>query len=236
METLEVVKVSIVLLSNFFCMEVKQTQSEVRDRIRDAAGQMFMRLGIRSVSMDDISVSLGMSKKTLYQHFKDKDELVDAIIVMHNCRIKDDCISCKGRAANAVEEVFLTMDQITEHLGTVNPAIMHDLHKFHFQSFQKFQEIRKEFLFKVTCDNMERGIKEGLYREDINVDVLSKYRLESMMIAFNIEQYPSGKYNLLDVARSILEHWIYGLVTPKGYELIHQYKKQRDNQKAYENR
>lgn len=230
-----VIKVSLVLLSNCFSMEIKQTQSEVRDRIRDAAGQMFMRLGIRSVSMDDISVSLGMSKKTIYQHFTDKDELVDAIIVMHNERIKEDCLMSKDIATNAVEEVFLTMDRVTSHLGVVNPAVMHDLHKFHFQSFQKFQAIRKEFLFKVTCDNMERGIKEGLYREDINVDILSKYRLESMMIAFNIEQFPAGKYNLLEVARAILEHWIYGLVTPKGFELIHQYKKQRDNQ-TYENR
>lgn len=211
-------------------MEVKQTQAEVRDRIRDEAGQMFMRYGIRSVSMDDISVALGMSKKTLYMHYKDKDDLVDAIIVQHNCQIKEDCLSCKEKARNAVEEVLLTMDRITEHLGTVHPSLMYDLHKFHFQSFQKFQEIRNDFLFKVTRDNMERGIQEGLYRDDINVDLLSKYRLESMMIAFNIEQFPVGKYNLLDVTRAILEHWIYGLVTPKGYELIYQYKKQRDNQ------
>lgn len=216
-------------------MEVKQTQSEVWERIRDEAGQMFMRYGIRSVSMDDISVSLGMSKKTLYQHFKDKDELVEAIIVQHNDRIKEDCLYCQENAANAVEEVFLTMDRVTAHIGTINPAVMHDLHKFHFNSFQKFQEIKTEFLFRVTRANMERGIKEGLYREDINVDVLSKYRLESMMIPFNIERFPAGKYNLLDVTREILEHWIYGLVTPKGFELIHQYKKQRDNH-TYENR
>lgn len=211
-------------------MEVKQTQVDTRDRIRDEAGQLFMRYGIRSVSMDDISVSLGMSKKTLYQHFKDKDELVDAIIQQHNNRIKVDCLYCLENSSNAVEEVFLMMDRVMSHLSTVNPAIMYDLHKFHFQSFQKFQDIKTAFLFNIIRDNMERGIKEGLYRMDINVDVLSKYRLESIMIPFNIERFPVGKYNLLDVTREVLEHWIHGLVTPQGYELIHQYKKQRDNQ------
>lgn len=216
-------------------MEIKQTQSDIWLRIRDEAGQMFMRYGIRSVSMDDISVALGMSKKTLYQHFKDKDELVEAIIVQHNDQIKVDCLQSRELASNAVEEVFLTMDRVTAHMGTVNPAVMYDLHKFHFHSFQKFQEIKTQFLFNVTRDNMERGMKEGLYRADLNVDVLSKFRLETMMIPFNIEQFPSAKYNLLDVTRVILEHWIYGIVTPKGFELIHQYKKQRDNQ-TYENR
>lgn len=216
-------------------MEVKQTQSDIWLRIRDEAGQMFMRYGIRSVSMDDISVALGMSKKTLYQHFKDKDELVEAIIVQHNDQIKVDCLQSRELASNAVEEVFLTMDRVTAHMGTVNPAVMYDLHKFHFHSFQKFQEIKTQFLFNVTRDNMERGMKEGLYRADLNVDVLSKFRLETMMIPFNMEQFPSAKYNLLDVTRVILEHWIYGIVTPKGFELIHQYKKQRDNQ-TYENR
>lgn len=195
---------------------------------------MFMRYGIRSVSMDDISVALGMSKKTLYQHFKDKDELVEAIIEQHNGQIKEDCMHCQQQSGNAVEEVFLTMDKVMAHMSTVNPSVMYDLHKFHFQSFQKFQQIKTEFLLNVTRKNMERGIKEGLYRADLNVEVLSKYHQETMMIPFNIEQFPAGKYNLLEVTRAILDHWIYGLVTPKGIELIHQYKKQRDNQ-TYEN-
>jgi AcrR family transcriptional regulator len=235
METLVASKVSVVLRLNFN-MEQIDNQSETWERIRDEAGVLFMRYGIRSVSMDDIAVSMGISKKTIYQHFKDKDELVEAIIVMRNRQIQEDCLSSRAAAINAVEEVFLTMDRITAHMGSVNPALLYDLHKFHFGAYQKFQEIRQQFLFQVTRNNMERGIQEGLYREDVDLDVLSKFRLESMMAPFNMELYPASKYNILDVTRTILEHWIYGLVTPKGYELITLYKQQRHNTSKYEKR
>lgn len=217
-------------------METIHSQSETWERIRDEAGQLFMRYGIRSVSMDDIAVSMGISKKTIYQHFKDKDELVEAIIVAHNGQIKEDCLASLGESSNAVEEVFLTMDRITEHMGTVNPAVMYDLHKFHFGAYQKFQEVKQEFLFRVIRENMERGIREGLYREDIDLDVLCKFRLEAMMTPFNMDLFPAAKYNILEVTRTILEHWLYGLVTLKGYELVHQYKQLRTNKSKYENR
>lgn len=207
-----------------------------RNRIREQAKQLFFKYGIRSVSMDDIAVGLGMSKKTIYQYFSDKDELVEAIVEDDIQETRVDCQECFVQSANAVEEIFLTLDRMLEHLGQLNPTILYDLHKFHFQSFKKFQEHKNSFLLEIIRKNLERGKAEGLYREDINVEILSRFRLESMMIAFNMEIFPQTKYSIVDVTMAIIENFTFGVVTPKGYELVMKYKQERQNKMKYENR
>jgi TetR/AcrR family transcriptional regulator, cholesterol catabolism regulator len=209
---------------------------ETRNRIREQAKQLYFKYGIRSVSMDDIAVGLGMSKKTIYQYFADKDELVNAIVDDDIRDTRVDCQECFVNSANAVEEIFLTLDRMLEHLGQMNPTILYDLFKFHFQSFKKFQEHKNKFLLETIRTNLERGVREGLYRPDINIDILSRFRLESMMLAFNMEVFPQTKYSIVEVTMTIIENFMFGVVTTKGYELIMQYKQERQNTMKYENR
>jgi TetR/AcrR family transcriptional regulator, cholesterol catabolism regulator len=217
-------------------MEQAEHQLETRNRIRDLAKQLYMKYGIRSVSMDDIAVGLGMSKKTIYQYFTDKDELVDAIVDLDIQEIQGDCQACFVHSKDAVEEVFLTMDRMMEHLRSMNPTILYDLHKFHFQSFKKFSEHKNSYLLDVIKKNLARGIEEGLYRPDLDVDVISRFRLESMMIGFNMELFPPTKYGLVETTMVLMEHFIFGLVTPKGYELILKYQHERNKKVKHENR
>jgi TetR/AcrR family transcriptional regulator, cholesterol catabolism regulator len=193
-----------------------------------------MRYGIRSVSMDDIALQLGMSKKTLYQYFADKDELVDAVLGDEVKQGQQDCMGCFAESKDAVEEIFLTMEHITEQFSNMNPMVLYDLQKFHYSSFQKFLKYKNEFLYEVIRKNMERGIKEERFRPEINVDVLAKFRIESMMLAFNMDVFPPRKYNLAKVTREIIEHYLYGLSTLKGYKLILKYNEQRQKNLSYE--
>lgn len=186
-----------------------------------------MRYGIRSVSMDDIALQLGMSKKTLYQYVADKDELVDAVLDLEVSQGQNQCVNCSVKAKDAIDEIFLTMEQIMEQFRNMNPMVLYDLQKFHFRSFQKFLKYKNEFLYEVIRKNLERGIKEDLYRPEISVDIMSRFRLETMMMAFNMDIFPPRKYNLVDVTREIIEHYLYGLSTLKGYKLILKYKEQR---------
>jgi AcrR family transcriptional regulator len=204
---------------------------ETRDRIRQQAKNLFMKYGIRSVSMDDIAVGLGMSKKTIYQWYKDKDELVDAIVEDDIRDIQQDCQVCEQDASNAIEEVFFTMDRIVTHMRNMNPTILYDLHKFHFQSFRKFMDHKNNYLMEVVSRNLRRGIAEGLYREDLNVTVLARYRLESMMITFNQDVFPATVFNLVDVSTAMLENFLFGLVSRKGYDLALQYQQERNKSK-----
>lgn len=200
---------------------------EPKDRIQAKADEMFMRYGIRSVSMDDIAAQLGISKKTLYQVFSDKDELVEAVVENELSKGQNDCLGCRNASKDAVDEIFITMEQIAEQFRNMNPVVLYDLEKFHPSSFQKFLKHKNEFLLDVIRKNLERGIKEELFRPEINVEILSRFRLESMMIAFNIYVFPPRKYNLVEVTQEIIEHYLYGLATLKGHKLILKYMQAR---------
>ena len=200
---------------------------EQKDRIQQKAHDLFMQYGLRSVSMDDIAASLGMSKKTIYQFFSDKDDLVDVVVDEELRQTQQDCMFCKSKSSNAVEELFLTMQQIHDQLQNMNPMVLYDMQKFHPAAYEKFRKHKNEFLFKMIRNNIERGVKEELYRPEINIDVICKFRLEAMMIPFNIAVFPPGKYNLADVTQETMEHFLYGLTTLKGYKLVLKYKQQR---------
>jgi AcrR family transcriptional regulator len=207
-----------------------------KERILIKSEELFMRYGIRSVSMDDIANNLGMSKKTLYQCFSDKDELVEAVVDLHINQIEDDCESCRIKASNAIHEIYITMEQIMEEFSNMNPLLLHDLEKFHFKAFQRFREHKDKFLLQVIRKNIEWGIKEELYRPDVNVEVMSKFRIESMMIPFNVTVFPPGKYNLAATSMMIIENFTYGLATIKGHKLIQKYNQQRQKNLNHENR
>jgi AcrR family transcriptional regulator len=177
--------------------------------------------------MDDIANNLGMSKKTLYQYFADKDELVDAVVEGHIQGIQGDCVSCRKDAKDAVHEIFITMERIMEEFNNMNPMLLYDMEKFHFKAYQRFRDHKDKFLLQVIRNNIEWGIKEELYRPDVNVDIMSKFRIESMMIPFNVSVFPPGKYNLANSSELIIEHFIYGLASIKGHKLIQKYNEQR---------
>jgi AcrR family transcriptional regulator len=194
-------------------------------RIIQEAKALFMKLGIRSVSMDDIASHLGMSKKTIYQLFTDKDELVDNVIEADIQKIESDCIVCCEMSADAIDEIFKTMEMVVVQFRKMNPMVLFDLHKYHYRSYEKFMKHKNIFLLEIINKNLTKGVNEGLYRQDIKIDILSRFRLESMMLAFNMETFPPDRFNILEVTLEIIEHFLYGLATEKGYQLIVQYKK-----------
>lgn len=200
---------------------------DVKERILVKSDELFNRYGIRSVSMDDIAAQLGMSKKTLYQYYTDKDELVSAVFTGAMEQNRDACVMDKQSAENAIHEVFLAFDRVREMFANMNPSVLYDLEKYHPFTFGKFREFKNVFLYQMIKSNIERGIKEELYRDDIDIDVLSRYRIQSIMLAFNSEVFPNNRSNILHIEQQLIEFFLYGLATSKGQKLIQKYKSQR---------
>ena len=212
-------KVSLVLCPIMIIPDTKQ-------RIQKTAHDLVMQYSIRSVSMDDIAATLGMSKKTIYQYFKDKDELVESVVedVIHTNQCI--CNSDREKADNAVHEIFLVMEMMVEMFKTMNPSILFDMQKYHPAAFKKFQNHRNEYLYNICKQNLERGIREELFRPEINVDTMARYRVETMLTAFNPEFQRSVKQSLLDIEKEIIIHYLFGLVTMKGYKMVLKYMEQ----------
>jgi len=203
------------------------TEIDNKERIKIQATDLFMRYGIRSVSMDDIANNLGMSKKTIYQYYADKDELVDAVIndeITHN---ENCCQADINQSDNAVHELFLAMDMVLEMFKSMNPSVLYDMEKYHPRAFQKFLKHKNDYLYNVIRENLIRGIKEDLYRDDINIDIISRFRVEIVLLPFNPAFQAKVKHNLAEIEEEIILHYLFGLVNMKGYKLILKYKQER---------
>jgi AcrR family transcriptional regulator len=200
---------------------------EAKERILVKSHELFNRYGIRSVSMDDIATQLGMSKKTLYQYYADKDELVNEVFNSVLDANRAQCRECTQKGENAIHEVFLSFDMVEEMLTNMNPALLFDMQKYHPTAFKKFQEFRNSFLFRLIKTNLERGIAEELYRPEIDIDLLSRYRVYSVLLSFDPEVFPNAKNQLVYVEQQLLEHFLFGIASAKGQKLIMKYKNQR---------
>jgi AcrR family transcriptional regulator len=203
-----------------------------KERILSKAHELFIRYGIRSVSMDDIANQLGMSKKTLYQYYADKDELVNAVIGNMLEQNKTQCFECGKGSENAIHEVFLSFEMVEAMLAEMNPSLLFDMQKYHPVAFKKFEDFRSQFLYKLIKENLEQGMEEELYREDIDVDILTRFRIYSIMLSMDSEVFPSNKSKLIYIEQQLIEHFLYGLATPKGQKLIQKYKSQRSKIKS----
>lgn len=200
---------------------------EAKDRILLKAHDLFNRYGIRSVSMDDLAAQLGMSKKTLYQSYTDKDSLVDDVFSSVIEENRDNCCYAQDQASNALQEVFMAFDKVMKMFSEMNPSVLFDMEKYHPKTYKKFKEFQNGFLYKMISANLNRGIEEGLYRENIDVDTLSRFRIYSVMLPFNSEVFPENRTKLVQIELVLFEHFLSGIATPKGLKMIQKYFNQR---------
>jgi len=196
-------------------------------RIRTKAHDLFMQYGLRSVSMDDIANNLGISKKTIYQYYVDKDQLVDEVIneiMRHNQAC---CDEDRNTSENAVHEIFLAMDFMMEIFRSMNPSLLFDMQKYHPNAFQKFAVHKNDYLYSMIKSNIERGIAEELYRPEIKTDIMARFRVDSVTLPFQPDFHTRLKSSLALIEEEILIHFLFGLVSLKGYKLTLKYQQER---------
>jgi TetR/AcrR family transcriptional regulator, cholesterol catabolism regulator len=200
---------------------------ETQERILTKAHELFMRYGLRSVSMDEIANHLGMSKKTIYQYYADKDALVEGAIDIEIIESKKECGCHREKSENAIQEIFMAVDMVQEMLKHMNPSVMFDLEKYHPKAYRKFLDHKNKFFHEVIKSNLEWGLKDGLYREDIDVEILTRFRLATMFLMFDTDHFPASKFTPGQIIAEITDNFLFGMASAKGQKLILKYKQQR---------
>lgn len=190
-----------------------------------------MKYGIRSVSMDDIATALGISKKTIYQFYSDKDELVSAVVEEILGKNQGSCQQYLQHSENAIDEVWKARELMRETFVNMNASVLFDMQKYHPKAFARFQKHKNDFLHTVVKNNLERGIAEELYRAEINIDILTRFRLESMFLPFDPDFSSKIKYSLLEVEEQLMEHFLFGIATLKGHKLLLKYKQESEKKR-----
>lgn len=169
--------------------------------------------------MDDIARELTISKKTIYQYFKDKDELVTLITEAHISKDRTELSEIIANASDAIDELFKLSHCIRNHIKDVNPSMLFDLQKYHPNAWALWLDYKSVFIKGTILDVITRGKKEGYFRESIDAEILATYRVEAIEMTFNEKMFPADKFDFTEVQMMIFDHFVHGLMTVKGQEL-----------------
>lgn len=194
------------------------------ERIIQGGEELFLTAGIKSVTMDDIARHLGMSKKTIYQFFKDKNELVIALVKKKLKEDEDQIADIMSRSANVIEEMINMMKCSEDIFSRINPIVIHDMQKYHPDAWAEFQKFKADVLISTLEELLTKGIKQSYIRPDIDVKIIARMRVSQVEMGFNTAIFPMSEFNPWKVQVQFLEHFNYGICTLKGYKLLNQYK------------
>jgi len=198
---------------------------EVRERILESAMNLFNKFGVRSVTMDDVAREVSMSKKTLYQYFTNKDGLVTAVCKYHIQLERQEFSGIADDSENAIDELYQLASCMRRNIEDMNPSLLFDLQKFHHDAWNEYLKFKNEFIRGNVADNLNRGIGEGYYRPEINVPIMSRFRVEQVQMIFDQKVFPAGEFQFLEVQMHLYDHFIYGLLTDKGRKVYQEYSK-----------
>lgn len=182
--------------------------------------EIFLRYGIKSITMDDVARELGISKKTLYQFVESKDDLVNKVVERHIEMEKSMCANQFSLVANAIEEMFIVIEVNAQQMSQMKANIVYDMQKYHREAWEKMESFQHGFLYTVVRANLERGISEGLYRADLEVDITAKLHIAQSFTLFDEKIFPQGQYKRDVLFKEYLTHYLHGIVNDKGREII----------------
>lgn len=201
---------------------------EIRERILRMADELFRQYGIKSITMDDIARQLSVSKKTIYTHFSTKNDIVDEVIISSMQRIIADMNAISDKAKDAVDEILDVLNYMNEVFTRLHPALFYDLQKYHPGVWESFKKFQNNYLNKSLVDNLKRGMREGVYREDVNIEIAAQLRMNQLTSIYNTGIFPPKKFNLREVHVQSITMYLYSIATLKGFRLIKRYQSQRE--------
>ena len=192
---------------------------DISQKILEIADSLFHKYGIRSISMDEIARELSISKKTIYQYFKDKDDIVYQVTVRNIKLDKEEFEEVFQSSKDAIDELLKISQCIRVKLKEINPSLLFDINKYHPRSWELWIEYKNHFMKNHIFRSIERGIKEGFFRNDLNAEVLAKLRIEQVEMSFDERVFPRTEFNFLEVQMALFDHFVHGLLTVKGQEI-----------------
>jgi TetR/AcrR family transcriptional regulator, cholesterol catabolism regulator len=208
------------LKTKTFSME--QSIVEILERVRD----LFFKYGVRSMSMDDISHETGISRKKLHNYFTSKNDLVEKLldlerehfeIIFNTDRFDGD--------VNAIDILLMVSIEVSNKFTDISPSMTFDLKKYYPDIYHKHVEDRIEFIFEKIRINLVKGINQGVYRNDLTVELVSRLYIRRLMDLHNPEFFPADKFSFQTLFDVMFDNFIRGIANEKGIEYYEQQKK-----------
>ncbi|NJN33424.1 MAG: TetR/AcrR family transcriptional regulator [Saprospiraceae bacterium] len=206
---------------------------ETKENILLKAQTLFLRYGIKSVTMDDVARELNISKKTLYQFYENKADLLNSITELNEKKDRAAMTRILSESKDAIDEMFGIARYVTsEIMQIISPTALYDLQKYYPEIWAKFEEFNARFIYEHIKNNLERGIREGLYRENISADIIAKLYVGKTQCVVDEDMFPSRGYDKLTLFKqyfACVDDWIFrkNSNSPKTIRLFELFGKRR---------
>ncbi|MFN4973290.1 MAG: TetR/AcrR family transcriptional regulator [Bacteroidota bacterium] len=197
------------------------SEQDVKNKILSESQQLFLRYGFKSITMDDISRELGISKKTLYQFFTDKNELVHQCVdhYLHNLNSMCNQITVV-KDVDAIEVMLRIAEQVRQMIRQVNPSSLFDLKKYFKPAWDKLEADRRGFIKQLIKENLEHGIKKGLYRKDLDTEITANIYIHLTGLLTDPDNYEHHGMDIRTMQIEIIKYHLRSICTAKGQEML----------------
>jgi AcrR family transcriptional regulator len=181
-----------------------------------------MRYGIKSITMDEVARHCGVSKKTIYQYFPDKDSLVKTIMEKHMAEDIEQINQIISQDLSALDEVLKISEFMKKDIQEIHPSVLFDLKKYHSSAYEVFEKHRDGHFIQVVSMNLEKGIREGVYRKNTDVRLFSRLRVMEVESMFERRIFHEPEWDMYKVQLFFIDHFVRGLATTEG---LHQWER-----------
>ncbi len=203
---------------------------KMENKIIDKATEMYLTLGFKSVTMDDIASGMVISKKTIYLHFENKNDLVEAVTMnlfeSISCGI-DEILTLNQ---NPIEELFTIKDFVMKNLKNESVSPIYQLQKYYPQIHKTLMSRQFAKMGDCVIDNLKKGINQGLFRDDINLELIVRFYFAGMTSIKDAELFNPIQFDTKEVQETYLEYHLRGITTEKGLTILKQILKNNNQQ------
>ena len=196
----------------------------MRNDIIEKASELFLQLGFKSVTMEDLAVSLGISKKTLYIHFENKNQLVQEVTFLIYEKVTQDFLKIKKSAKNPIDELHCIKMEAMKYLGNEKSSPNYQLQKYFPKIYEDLKSKEYLYLGEMVKSSIQNGIDSGLFRNEIDVEFVSRLYLNGMRGIRDIEIFPIEQFKIEDLFENYLDYHLRAIVTSKGMKTLTQFK------------
>lgn len=203
---------------------------EAQEKILKTSLELFFKFGIKRVTMDDIAKELGMSKKTIYQFYKEKDDLVNQLTEIELAKETEKFTDIKNQANDPIHEIILISEKLRQMMQNINPVFFLDLQKYYPKSFMQFQKFKENCALNEILRNVKEGKESGVYRKEIDEDFAARLRLAQIDMLMFGNYFSYENLTFVKAHEMTLDIFVHGICSIKGHKLLNNYKKIKEDE------
>lgn len=187
---------------------------------------LFLKYGFKSVGVDDIAKELGISKKTLYQEFKDKNEIINEAVKRFVDNEEEHSLAACQQSENAIDEIISIAKVMSQKFDVIHTSVMFELEKYYPEAWKAIQNHKNQFVFSCIKNNLERGIKENLYRDNMNTNIIARLFVNKIELFTDSSVFGDERYSFGEIYLEMMRYHIRGIANENGRNYLKERIKQ----------